>query len=63
MEPNYYPSVYGNNRNTECRAGCVAKSGGVTHNAGPVAMHNTVFGPEFRALWDISSEITIYSMF
>ena len=36
--------------------------GGVTHNAGPVAMHNAVFGPEFGPCVAIRSEITIYNM-
>ena len=36
--------------------------GGVTRNTRPVAMHNTVFGPEFRPCRATSSEITIYSI-
>ena len=38
--------VCGSNGNSQHRAGCVAKLGGVTCNTRPVAMHNTVFGLE-----------------
>ena len=37
--------------------------GGVTHDAGPVAMDNTVFWHKFRPCGATSSEITIYSIF
>ena len=37
--------------------------GGVMCNAGLVATHNTVFGPEFGPCGATSSEITIYSIF
>ena len=62
--PAYYCGIlYGSNCHMSHWAHYVAISRGVTHNAGPVAIHNTGFEPRFWAQWGLQVLKLLYVVY